>query len=141
MRLPKWVLHHLIPLALYTVLTLVYTYPVVLNFGSSVAGGGDAFWFLWQLWWFKHALWDLQISPLVSDLIYYPLTDVPVTWQTPVNEFFSIPLQHFVGVVSLYNLLFLASFVLSGYFMYLFLTRFVRRCDLAFFGGAYFCFL
>lgn len=140
MRWQRLVAPHLIPLTLYSLLTFGYTYPVILNLSSSIPGGGDAFWFLWQLWWFKHAVWDLQKSPLVTDLIYYPLTNVPVTWQTPVNEFFSIPLQHLVGVVPLYNLLFLASFIFSGYFMYLLLTRFVRRRELSFLGGLIFAF-
>jgi hypothetical protein len=131
---------HLLPIFGYLVLAVGFTYPVALNLTTHIPGTGDALWFLWQLRWFKHAIVDLRQSPLVTDLIYYPLTDVPVTWQTPINEFFTIPLQMATGVVLLYNLLFLSSFVLSGYFMYLLVARIVRRRDLAFVGGLIFAF-
>jgi hypothetical protein len=132
--------HHLLPLAGYALLTVGFTYPTAFRLTTHIPGGGDAPWFLWQLWWFKHAIVDLRQSPLVTNLIYYPLTDVPVTWQTPINEFFTIPLQMVTGVVLLYNLLFLASFVLSGYFMYLLVASVVRRRDLAFVAGLIFAF-
>lgn len=131
---------HLLPILGYLVLAIGFTYPVAFRFTTHIPGSGDVPWFLWQLWWIKHAIVDLQQSPLVTDLIYYPLTDVPVTWQTPINEFFTIPLQMATGVVVLYNLLFLSSFVLSGYFMYLLVARIVGRRDLAFVGGLIFAF-
>jgi hypothetical protein len=132
--------YHLLPVAGYILLTIGITYPTAFRLATHIPGGGDAPWFLWQLWWFKRALVDLGQSPLVTDLIYYPLTDVPVTWQTPINELFTIPLQMATGVVLLYNLLFLSSFVLSGYFMYLLVARIVGRRDLAFVGGLIFAF-
>lgn len=132
--------HHVYPIVGYVILTIGFTYPTAFRLTTHIPGGGDAPWFLWQLWWFKHALVDLKQSPLITDMIYYPLTDVPVTWQTPINEFFTIPFQMVTGVVVLYNLLFLASFVLSGYFMYLLLVEIVQRRDLAFVGGLVFAF-
>jgi hypothetical protein len=132
--------YHLLPVAGYILLTIGVTYPTAFRLTTHIPGGGDAPWFLWQLWWFKRAIVDLGQSPLITGMIYYPLTDVPVTWQTPINEFLTIPLQMATGVVVLYNVLFLSSFVLSGYFMYLLVARIVGRRDLAFVGGLIFAF-
>lgn len=131
---------HGLPILGYLGLTIVTTWPVLPRFMTHIPGGGDAPWFLWQLWWFKHALLNLRQSPFVTDLIYHPLTDVPVTVQTPINEFFTLPLQIAVGVVPLYNLLFLLSYIFSGYFTYLLGLLLVKRRDLAFLGGVIFAF-
>ena len=131
---------HLLALLGYGALTIIVTYPAAFRLSSHIPGGGDAPWFLWQLWWFKHAIVDLRQSPLVTDLLYYPLTQVPVNWQSPFNEIFGISLQGSIGLVASYNLLVLGSFVLSGYFMYLLTLRVIRRNDLAFVGGLIFAF-
>ena len=131
---------HLLALLGYGVLTIIVTYPAALRLSSHIPGGGDAPWFLWQLWWFKHAIVDLRQSPLVTDLLYYPLTQVPVNWQSPFNEIFGISLQGSIGLVASYNLLVLGGFVLSGYCMYLLTLRVIRRNDLAFVGGLIFAF-
>jgi hypothetical protein len=140
LMLPRSVKNHILPLAGYTLLTLGVTYPSAFRLTTHIPGTGDAPWFLWDLWWFKHALLELRQSPLVTDIIYHPIRDVPVTWQTPINEFFSIPLQTVLGVVILYNVLFLSTFVLSGYCMYLLALDLVRRRDLAFIAGIIFAF-
>ena len=116
------------------------TWPLLPRFLTHIPGGGDAAWFLWQLWWFKYTLLDLRSSPFVTDLIYYPLTDVPVTTQTPINEVLTLPLQTAIGVVPLYNTLFLLSYIFSGYFTYLLGLALLRRRDLAFIGGVIFAF-
>ncbi|MCB0120656.1 MAG: hypothetical protein KDE58_00355, partial [Caldilineaceae bacterium] len=131
---------HALPLTAYAFLTTVVTWPVVPRFFTHIPGGGDAAWFLWQLWWFKHALLDLRQLPYRTDLIYYPLTDVPVTSQTPFNEFLTMPLQVAIGLVPLYNVLFLLSFVLSGYFTYLLGLALFRRRSVAVVGGVIFAF-
>lgn len=132
--------HHLLPLFAYTILAIIFTWPVAANFTTQIPGGGDAPWFLWQFWWFKYALLDLRQLPYTTNLIFYPLTDVPVMAQTPVNEIFTIPIQVAFNLVILNNLLFFLSYTLSGYFTYLLGWALVRRRDLAFLGGIFFAF-
>lgn len=134
------VTYHLLPLLGYLLLTVLYTWPTAPAFFTHIPGAGDAPWFLWQFWWFKHALFDLQQSPYVTNLIYYPLTDVPVMAQTPVNELFSLPIQVAFNVVIVNNLLFFATYLLSGYFTYLLGVALTRRRLLAFVGGMIFAF-
>ena len=136
----RLIVHHLLPLLAYTILAIIFTWPVAANFTTQIPGGGDAPWFLWQFWWFKYALLDLQQLPYTTNLIFYPLTDVPVMAQTPVNEIFTIPIQVAFSLVILNNLLFFLSYTLSGYFTYLLGWVLVRRRDLAFLGGIFFAF-
>jgi len=132
--------NHLLPLSGYLLFTTFYTWPTLPHFFTHIPGAGDAPWFLWQFWWFKHALLDLHQSPYVTNLIYYPLQDVPVMAQTPVNEVFSLPLQVAFNVVILNNLLFVLTYLFSGYFTYLLGITLTRRRGLAFVGGLLFAF-
>ncbi|MBX3010558.1 MAG: hypothetical protein KF832_03585 [Caldilineaceae bacterium] len=136
----SFLFYHWLALSGYTALTILITWPVTPRFFTHIPGTGDAPWFLWQLWWFKHALLELQQSPYLTDLIFYPLKDVPVMAQTPVNELFALPLQVAANIVVFYNVLFLLSYILSGYFTYLLGLAFVRRRALAFIGGLIFAF-
>jgi hypothetical protein len=131
---------HLFAILGYTFLTIAVTYPTALRLMTHIPGSGDAPMFLWELWWFKHAMLDLHKSPLVTDLLFYPLTNVPTQWWSPYNEFLTMPFQAVLGPVLLYNLLFFATFILSGYCTYLLVLRSVKRRDLAFVGGLIFAF-
>ena len=105
-------------LALYTLLTVVFTYPVVLHLTSRIMGDGDAWLFCWDMWWIRFSLFQL-INPFCSDYIHFP-TGVCAylhTWNFPVT-LASIPLQSFFSTVSLYNLAALLSFVLAGFGMF-----------------------
>lgn len=115
--------HHVLAVLGYSLITVLFTFPAAVRLTSHIPGGGDAPWFVWQLWWFKHAIVDLRQSPLTTDLIYHPVTDVPVTWQSPLNELAAIPLQAAFGPVVAYNLLILSTFILSGYCMYLLILQ------------------
>ena len=85
--------------------------------GSAIPGYGDASWFLWDLWWFKHALTH-AIDPLTTNLVFFPLRDVPMMWQTPLNELLGVPLQLVFGLTLAYNILLLTASVLSAYMTY-----------------------
>ena len=59
--------NHRIVLALYTLLTLVLTWPLVSRLTTHVPGvpqwAYDEATFLWNIWYFKHALVDTLSSP------------------------------------------------------------------------------
>ncbi len=134
-RLPVWG-----AFLLYAVLTILFTYPAVRYLGSRVIGGGDAYMFLWDIWWFKHALLTLHTSPLINNTIYYPLHNIPMVWSTPLNELGSIPLQYLFGNLVTYNLLILTHFILSGLFMFIFLKKLIKNDLPAFVGGVVYTF-
>ncbi len=125
---------------LYLLLALGFTYPAILHLSSRVIGGGDAYMFLWDIWWFKYALFTLHTNPLVNNTIYYPMHNIPMVWSTPVNELGSLPFQFIFGNLVTYNLLILTHFVLSGFFMFIFLKKLIRNDLPAFIGGVVYTF-
>ena len=134
-RLPRWM-----AFLLYLLLVLGFTYPAILHLSSRVIGGGDAYMFLWDIWWFKYALVTLHTNPLVNNTIYYPMHNIPMVWSTPVNELGSLPFQFIFGNLVTYNLLILSHFVLSGFFMFIFLKKLIRNDLPAFIGGVVYTF-
>jgi hypothetical protein len=134
-RLPVWG-----AFVLYAVLTMIFTYPALLHLGTRVIGGGDAYMFLWDIWWFKHALFTLHTNPLINNTIFYPLHNIPMVWSTPVNELGSLPFQFLFGNLVTYNLLILTHFILSGLFMFIFLKKLIKNDLPAFVGGVVYTF-
>src|SRR5438034_2190937 len=67
---------HLIILALYLVITLITTYPLIVQFGDHLMGSQtwafDELFQTWNNWWFKFALFDRGISPFHTDWLFYP---------------------------------------------------------------------
>ncbi|MFB0545313.1 MAG: hypothetical protein ACETWB_00235, partial [Anaerolineae bacterium] len=113
-------------LGLYTILTLILTYPLITVFTTHVPGSAtwafDEYTFLWNTWWFKHATLNLQTDPLYSDYIFYPLGISLVLYTFHLfNASLSLPLQSFLNLATISNLTLVFSFVLGGYGMYLLL--------------------
>ncbi len=125
---------------LYCVLTIIFTYPIILHLDTRVIGGGDAYMFLWDIWWFKYAIFTLHTNPLINNTIYYPMHNIPMVWSTPINELGSIPFQSIFGNLVTYNLLILTHFVLSGFFAFIFLRKLIKDDLPAFVGGVVYTF-
>ena len=56
----------------YTGLAVVFTYPLCFHLTEAVPrgnGSGDSLTFMWNLWWVKHAVVDLGVTPLRTSLI------------------------------------------------------------------------
>ena len=77
-------------LALYTLLTGVFTYPVVLHLNSRIMGDGDAWRFYWNMWRMRFSLLQL-INPFCSDYIHFPTGACAYlhTWNFPVTARFN----------------------------------------------------
>ncbi len=134
-HLPVW-----LAFILYCVLTVIFTYPIILHLGTRVIGGGDAYMFLWDIWWFKYSIFTLHTNPLINNTIFYPMHNIPMVWSTPLNELGSIPFQFIFGNLITYNLLILTHFVLSGFFASIFLKKLIRDDLPAFVGGVVYAF-
>ncbi len=129
-------------LGLFAALTLLMTYPLVLRLSSAVLGPpGDNFEYVWKLWWFKHALLDLHRSPLWSPDVFapggYPLA---LSETTVANTLLGLPLTAALGEVAAYNLLVLASFVLSGWAAYRLVREWTGDGGAGLVAGAVFAF-
>ena len=63
---------HLLPLALYLLITAVVTFPLVLHLGTHLPGDGrDAWMNYWNFWWTREAL-AAGGNPLRTPLLYAP---------------------------------------------------------------------
>jgi hypothetical protein len=64
-------------LALYALLTIALTWPLVAHLSDRVPAGDNDLWQnYWNFWWWKTALVDRGTLPYSTDLIYQP-GDVP----------------------------------------------------------------
>lgn len=128
--------------ALYTLLTLAMTYPLILYFGRAIPGWqGDAEIGVWSLWWVKYALMNLHTNFGLTEYIFYPNTvNLLSADLSPVNGLLSLVLQPVVGVIGSYDGLYLFSFVASGIGTYMLLRYLGCSRYAAFLGGAIFAF-
>jgi hypothetical protein len=95
--------------------------------------------FYWNLWWVKHATFDLHISPLYTNFIAYPFVS-PLAGHTLALwwSLISAPFQSVLGLIATYNLIIAACFVLAALCMYLFAKHHVRSRGVAFLAGLMF---
>lgn len=110
------------PLFLFATLTVVFTYPVSLNPGSMIIGRpfDDAFEYIWYLSWYKHALFDLNISPLFQPDIFYPTGwNLGFSAFPPIYPALAAPFTALLGAVRTYNLFVIFTCVFAAYGIYL----------------------
>jgi len=115
-------------LVAYTLLAILLTYPLVLNFATHVPGdGGDDPALAWNLWWVPHALINLHQSPIYTQHMFYPIgINLAFYTLTYLNAFLAIPIQYAFNLVIASNVNVLFSLVMSGFGAYL-LVKYLLR--------------
>ncbi len=109
-----------LPLVFFLGLSFVMTWPLVTRLGSWVVGWtGDNVYYVWLIGWFQQALFDLHINPLVVPFHNYPY-GWPLAYSeiTFSNVLLGLPFSLLGGPILGYNAVILLSFVLSGWFVY-----------------------
>ncbi len=110
---------HIPNLSVFIILTLVVFHKFAASPASFINGSpDDAYAIIWHLWWFKYSLLNLHILPSVSTFVESPF-GIELTHTTIVNHLMALPFTAVMGPVASYNIMILASFVLSGAAMYL----------------------
>ncbi len=130
-RIMKSVRLNLYSLVGYLLLTLIMTYPLVLNFNKAIPGDGfDGWQNYWNLWWVKRALVDLGENPFFTNYLYYP-TGVSLYFHTLniFNGLLTLPLQSLFSLTVAYNVVVLFSFVVAGYGTYLLVLYLLRAWE------------
>ncbi len=118
-RIHQWAL------LLYCALAVALTWPLVTQITTHVPGSDtwayDEYTFLWNIWYFKHALIDQLSTPLQTDLIFYPVSMGLVMYTfNLLAAGLALPIHLATGNIPLAsNLINLASTALSGYGMFL----------------------
>ncbi len=108
-------------LVLYFVLALALTYPLAWNFTTHGPGHGvDDPAQTWSLWWMRYALFDLGVSPLATDYIFFPI-GINLVAYTPAffNGVLSLPLQFAFDVIPAQNSIVFFALIAGGYGAYL----------------------
>jgi len=121
---------HVTALAAYLAATLVLTWPLALHINTHVPGRNvDEYAFLWNIWWFKYAIFDLGQSPLHTDFTFYPLgVNLALYTLGIFNDLVALPFHAFLSIPTISNLIIILSFALSGYGTFL-LCRYLLRDD------------
>ncbi len=122
----------LIVLLLYTLLSLLLTWPLLPNIFTHVPGVAqwafDESTFLWNIWYFKQTVVDSLQSPLHSELIWYPLgIDLILYTYNFFHALVAQPLLVAFNLPFASNIALLASTVLSGYGVFLLVTYLLKR--------------
>jgi hypothetical protein len=127
----------------FTILTCIMTYPVVFHMRELVSGwGGDGTYFVWLVRWYQKAIFELRISPFFNPYFNYPqgwyLTS---TDTTPAMIALALPGGMLFGPTWGYNFSMLASFVLAGMGMYLWIRDLTKDHLAGLVAGTIYAFL
>jgi hypothetical protein len=145
---------NILALVAYLLLALALTYPLVTQFGDHVPGtttwSMDEYGYVWNNWWFKHAIFDLGTNPFQTNYLFYPVgTPLVLYTFTLLHVLLGLPIQFAFGLIPASNAELLFAFVFNAVGMYLlahYVLRFTFRSDnrflvsSAFVAGAIFAF-
>lgn len=128
-------------LVAYSVLTIVFTYPVALNILTEPAGSTDVYEYMWELWWTKRSLIDLHTSPANVTALYHPYgARHPILLLDAYLMLTSLPFITLFSPIVAINVHVLSSYVLTGFTTYLLCYSLTKRHWPSFIGGVIFAF-
>jgi hypothetical protein len=134
---------HLPITLLFVLLTIIMTYPLITYVGKGIMGWeGDGLYYVWQMWWVKHSVIDLHLSPFFDPLVYFPVGYQVANGElTPANSLLLLPITALWGPVVGYNVAMLFSFFASALGAYLWIYQVTKRQAGACVGAVIFAFL
>jgi len=127
----------------FTLMTLAMTWPLVTRMGNSLVGMiGDNVYFVWMIGWFKEALFVQHVNPFNIWFLNYPEGwSLAYTEITQANLALALPFTFFGSEIFAYNAAMMLTFILSGFFMTLWVHHLTRRWDAALIAGTIYAFL
>jgi len=129
----------LFSLILFSLFACLYTYPRI--FELSGVGGSDFFQFLWNFWWIRESVENLQ-SPFFTDYEYYP-TGTSLAFHTTSYHwaYLSVPFQYVLPRQVILNLFYILSFIATGMTTFWLLRNYFKHSkSTAFLGSFIFAF-
>jgi hypothetical protein len=128
----------------YVCVALVFAWPLPLRLADALLGlpNGDAGVYVWNLWVFRHEIVDNHRLPFLTSEILALNHRVPLALHnyTTFANVLAFPLIPILGVVKSFNVLVLASGVMSGYAMYFYARVRTGDTAAAWIGGLLFGF-
>jgi len=126
-------------LFLFCFLTVIFTFPLILNFQTAKYGvGGDSLGTIWHFWWLKYAS-QHNLSPHFTPLISAPF-GVPKTIEYALLNYIVLGLSFFFNEIAIYNFLIFVSFPLSAFLTYLLVYYLTANRAASFLAGVIFAF-
>jgi hypothetical protein len=112
--------------------SVVMTWPLSLHLKTSLIGGmGDDIYFVWLVRWYQKVFLEGQGHPFFNPLMNYPQGWNLSTTETALASVLpGVPFSWLLGPIAGYNIAMLITFVLSGFFMYLW-VRDLTKSNLA----------
>lgn len=111
-------LHHFVALILFTILTVIYVWPLPLQFTTHVPGleKSDQYQWIWLMRTVATAIAEQHTNPWFLPNIYYPAGYPLVLGEyTPLHSFILMPLTLLIGAIATHNLVAIASTILTGW--------------------------
>lgn len=129
-------------LAAFVVLAAALTFPLALHFTTAIAGPpADGFIHLYEMHWFRRAIFELHVWPLFNPEVFYPFGyNLALSHITPSNTVPMMPIVLLAGPVAGFNGAVLLSFILSGFGAYLLVYRLTRQRWAGLLAGMLFAF-
>ncbi|AGC47174.1 hypothetical protein MYSTI_05899 [Myxococcus stipitatus DSM 14675] len=124
---------HPLVLLVFTLLSVVHTWPLVPKLHTHlVTGREDVLASVWQTWWSHQALWVEPQNPFFAPGLHWPL-GAELYWHTPAfaKSMWGAVLVPFMSPEAAYNLLILSTFVLTGYTAWLLMRYLLERAGVA----------
>lgn len=113
---------HIGVLLVCTVVSLGMTWPTVIRLAGDTVPTKymDVPVYYWNLWWFRMAFLELGANPVHTNYLFAPIgTTLAAHSLTPYYGLVGIPLQLLFGLPATFGLIYLSTFILSAFGMYL----------------------
>jgi hypothetical protein len=128
----------------YVCVALVFSWPLPAELATALLGspGGDTGVYVWNLWVFRHEIVQNHHLPFLTDQILALGPSVPLALHnyTTFANVLAFPLLPVLGVVASFNVLIIASGVLTAYAMYCYARARTSDAAAAWVGGLLFGF-
>jgi hypothetical protein len=143
--MPVWVLRRDAAALLgYVCVSLAFAWPLPIHLADAMLGlpAGDAGVYVWNLWVFRHEIVHNHRLPFLTSEILALSPPVPLSLHnyTTFANLLAFPLIPLFGVLKTFNILVLASGVMSGYAMYWYARMRTGDASAAWVGGLLFGF-
>jgi hypothetical protein len=104
----------------FILLSLIFTRPLVNHLSTHIVGNyGDNMGFIWQIGWFKQAIFDFHLIPVKTNLLNFPYGYNLYTSEiSPLQILIALPFTLIGGPVLGYNISMLSTFVFAGLCMF-----------------------
>ncbi|MRS05150.1 hypothetical protein EG832_18345, partial [bacterium] len=122
--------------------SVLMTWPLSLHLRTSVIGGmGDNIYFVWLIRWYQKVFLEGQGHPFFNPFMNYPQGwNLSTTETALASALPGVPSSWLLGPIAGYNIAMLITFVLAGFFMYLWVRDLTKSKFAAFIAGSIYAF-